>query len=126
MADRFTGKIKAYYTLVYRKYCVDELYDALFVNRIKDLGRACFSVDSRFIDGAVNLTAASTRGTATLSRLFDTHIVDGLVNFVGWINMKLNSVATSFQTGLIQRYALATVVGIVVIILIYYNGLLNF
>ena len=126
MADRFTGKIKAYYTLVYRKYCVDELYDALFVNRIKDLGRACFSLDSRFIDGAVNLTAASTRGTATLSKLFDTHIVDGLVNFVGWINMKLNRVATSFQTGLIQRYALATVVGIVVIILIYYNGLLNF
>jgi hypothetical protein len=58
--------------------------------------------------------------------LFDTYIVDGLVNFVGWINLKLNRVATSFQTGLIQRYMLAAVVGVVVIILIYYNGLLNF
>ena len=105
---------------------MDELYDALFVNRTKDLGRACFFLDSKFVDGAVNVTAASTRGTATLSRLFDTYIVDGLVNLVGWINMKLNRIATSFQTGLVQRYVLAAVVGIVVFILIYYNGLLNF
>jgi len=105
---------------------VDELYDALFVNRVKNLGNACFFIDSKFVDGAVNGTAATTRGTATLSKLFDTYVVDGLVNFVGWINMALNRVATSFQTGLIQRYVLVTVVGIVVFILIYYNGLLNF
>ena len=113
-------------SLVYRKYYVDELYDALFVNRTKDLGNACFFVDSKFVDGAVNGTAATTRGTATLSRLFDTYIVDGLVNLIGWINMRLNRIATSFQTGLVQRYALAAVFGIVVFILIYYNGLLEF
>jgi NADH:ubiquinone oxidoreductase subunit 5 (subunit L)/multisubunit Na+/H+ antiporter MnhA subunit len=74
----------------------------------------------------VNGTAATTRGTATLSRLFDTYVVDGLVNFIGWINMRLNRIATSFQTGLVQRYALAAVVGILVFILIFYNGLLGF
>jgi NADH-quinone oxidoreductase subunit L len=126
LADRVTAKIKSFYTLVYRKYCVDELYDALFVNRIKDLGRACFFLDSRFVDGAVNGTAATTRGTALLSKFFDTRVVDGLVNFVGWINMALNRIATSFQTGLVQRYALAAMVGIVVFILIYYNGLIHF
>jgi hypothetical protein len=31
----------------------------------------------------------------------------------------LNRIATSFQTGFIQRYALMTILGIVVIILIY-------
>jgi NADH-quinone oxidoreductase subunit L len=125
-ADRITAKIQGIYRLVYRKYCVDELYDALFVNRAKDIGNACFFVDSRFVDGTVNLAASTTRGTATLSRLFDTHIVDGLVNLVGWINMRLNRVVTSFQTGLVQRYALAAVFGIVVFILIYYNGLFSF
>jgi len=125
LADRVTAKIRGFYSLVYNKYYVDELYDALFVNRAKDLGRACFFVDSKFVDGAVNGTAATTRGTASLSRLFDKHVVDGLVNFVGWINMKLNRVFTSFQTGLVQRYALVAVLGIVVIILIYYNGLLT-
>jgi NADH-quinone oxidoreductase subunit L len=118
LADQVTAKIKGFYTLVYRKYCVDEVYDALFVNRIKDLGNVFYFVDSKF-DGLVNLTAALTRWTASLFKLFDSYVVDGLVNLVGWINMLMNRVVTSFQTGLIQRYVLITMVGIVVIILLY-------
>jgi NADH-quinone oxidoreductase subunit L len=125
LADRVTEKIRGLYNFVFRKYYVDELYDALFVNRAKDFGNACFFVDSKFVDGLVNLTAAATRGTSTLSKLFDTYVVDGLVNLIGWINMLLNRIATSFQTGQVQRYALMTLFGIVVIILIYYNGLLK-
>ena len=105
---------------------VDQLYDALFVNRTKDLGNALFFVDSKFVDGAVNGTAATTRGTAVVSGFFDKYVVDGLVNLVGGINMMLNRIATSFQTGLVQRYALAAVFGIVVIVLIYYNDLFRF
>jgi NADH:ubiquinone oxidoreductase subunit 5 (subunit L)/multisubunit Na+/H+ antiporter MnhA subunit len=82
-------------------------------------------VDSKFVDGAVNGTAAATRGTASLSRLFDKYVVDGLVNLVGWINMRLNRIVTSFQTGLVQRYALVAVLGVVVFVLIYHNGLLT-
>jgi NADH-quinone oxidoreductase subunit L len=124
LADRFADKIKGFYSLVYHKYYVDEIYDELFVNRIKDLGKACFFIDSRFVDGAVNGTAAVTRGFAALSRLFDIYIVDGLVNLVGRINMALNRVATSFQTGLVQRYALAAVFGIMIFILIFYSGVI--
>jgi len=125
VADRVTGKIKGLYNLVYHKYYVDQLYDALFVNRAKDLGRVCFFVDSHFVDGAVNGTAATTRGTASLSKLFDTYVVDGLVNLIGRVNLVLNRMVTSFQTGLVQRYALVAVFGIIVFILIYYNGLLT-
>lgn len=124
LADRVTQKIQGFYRTVYRKYYVDELYDALFVNRTKDLGRACFFVDSHFVDGAVNGTAATTRGSASLSRLFDIYVVDGLVNFIGWINMKLNRIATAFQTGLVQRYALATVAAISVLVVIYFNDVI--
>jgi len=125
MADRVAEKFKGFHRLVYRKYFVDEIYDALFVNRIKDLGRACFFVDSRFVDGAVNGTAATTRGAATLSRLFDTYVVDGLVDLAGWVNMRLNRIATSFQTGLVQRYSLSAIFGIVVFILIY-TGMIKY
>jgi len=125
LPDRVTQKIKGFYELVYHKYYVDELYDALFVNRAKDIGKACFFIDSKFVDGAVNGTATTTRATATLSRLFDKYIVDGLVNLVGGINMKLNRIFTSFQTGLVQRYALVAVLGVIVFILVYYNGLLT-
>jgi NADH-quinone oxidoreductase subunit L len=122
IADRFRGM----YALIHRKYYVDEIYDALFVNRTKNLGNACCFIDSNFVDGAVNGAAATTRGTATVSRIFDEYVVDGLVNFVGWVNMILNSFATSLQTGLVQRYALGAIVGIVIFVLIYYNGLFKF
>jgi NADH-quinone oxidoreductase subunit L len=105
---------------------VDELYDFLFVNRTKELANACYFVDSKFVDGAVNGTALTTKGTATVSGFFDKYVVDGLVNFVGWINMVLNGVATSLQTGLIQRYALGAVFGIVVFILFYFSEVLRF
>jgi len=91
-----------------------------------DLGNACFFVDSKFVDGAVNGTAATTRGTATVSRIFDKYIVDGLVNLVGWINMGLNRLATAIQTGLVQSYALGAIFGILVILLIYYNEIFRF
>jgi NADH-quinone oxidoreductase subunit L len=124
-ADRVVGRIKGLYNLVFHKYYVDEIYDAALVNRTKNLADACFFVDSKFVDGAVNGTAATTRGTATVSRLFDTYVVDGLVNFIGWINMAFNRVATSLQTGLVQRYALGALFGVVVFILIYYNDFMK-
>jgi NADH-quinone oxidoreductase subunit L len=123
-ADRIAGKIKGIYNLVYHKYFVDELYDATIVNRIKNLGSACFFLDSKLVDGSVNLTAKMTRGIAGLSKLFDAHFVDGTVNLIGRINMALNSLFTSFQTGQVQRYVLAAVLGILVFILIYYRGLI--
>ncbi len=124
--DRVTARIRNVYQLIYNKYYVDQLYDAMFVNRTKDLARGFYFVDSRFVDGAVNGTAATTRVTALLSGFFDKYVVDGLVNLVGWINMRLNRIATSFQTGLVQRYALAAVFGIIVFVLIYYNELFGF
>jgi NADH-quinone oxidoreductase subunit L len=126
LPERVTSKIQGLYRLVYQKYRIDELYDALFVNRTKDLANACFFVDSQFVDGAVNGAAATTRGTAVASKVFDKYVVDGLVNFVGWINMLLNRVATSLQTGLVQQYVLGAGVGILVFILIYFNDLFRF
>jgi NADH-quinone oxidoreductase subunit L len=123
--ERVTSKIQGLYRMVFNKYYVDELYDAVFVNRTKDLGNACFFVDSKFVDGAVNGTAVTTKGTAVVSGFFDKYVVDGLVNFVGWINMVLNRVATSLQTGLVQRYAFGTILGIVLFILLYYNDWLK-
>ncbi len=125
-AERITARIRAVYTTVYRKYYVDEIYDALFVNRTKNLGNGCFYFDSKFIDGfLVNGSAALTRGISEVSRLFDLYVVDGLVNLIGWINMQLSRLFKAFQTGQVQRYALVAVFGIVILILVYYKGLLG-
>ena len=50
--------------LLLNKYYVDEIYDALFVNRIKDLSIALGLVDAKIIDGI------GVDGAGWLSRFF--------------------------------------------------------
>ena len=94
LPKRIAERQKAFYTLVYNKYYIDELYQILFVNSLKRLGTG-------------------------LWRGFDDFIIDGTVNgiayFVGWISTVLRKI----QTGFVQNYALSMVVGGVVLAVYY-------
>ncbi len=105
--------------VIYNKFYVDELYDALFVNRAKDLGNALSAFDLAVIDGGVNGTAATTRGTATASSWFDKYVVDGLVNLQAWIVQTSSGILRRIQTGVIHNYALAVILGIVILSCLY-------
>jgi NADH-quinone oxidoreductase subunit L len=56
------------YRILLNKYYVDELYDALFVNRAKDVGNVAAAFDLAVVDGGVNGVGWSTRMTAEISR----------------------------------------------------------
>src|SRR6185295_2158429 len=56
-AARVSAQFKGLYTALSNKWYVDELYDALFVNRAKDLGRGLWRFDGKVVDGAVNGSA---------------------------------------------------------------------
>jgi NADH-quinone oxidoreductase subunit L len=106
--------------LVY-KYYVDEIYDALFVNRIKDLSTALGWVDAKIIDGVgVDGAGWLTRFFSRLSMWWDKWVVDGLVNFVGKLTESLSVPVRMFQTGVFSSYAMWILVG-VVILLGYYG-----
>ncbi|MEE8350525.1 MAG: NADH-quinone oxidoreductase subunit L, partial [Acidobacteriota bacterium] len=113
--ERFRGV----HRLVYNKYYLDETYDLLFVDRIKDTGRFLSAFDSNVVDGAVNGSAGITRIAAGISGLFDTHIVDRIVNLVAEICGFFGSVFGKLQTGLVQRYALFFVMGIILMVSLY-------
>src|SRR6266852_2217278 len=51
LPDQLASKWGGLYRLLYRKYYMDEIYDALFVNRAKDLGTTLATFDSNVIDG---------------------------------------------------------------------------
>ena len=90
-ADRMVERFRPLHTLVYNKYWIDELYDVLFVNSIVNFSRFLWrAFDEKVIDGIVNGVAEMVRGWAKEMRLV--------------------------QTGLVKDYALAMLVGIVVII----------
>ena len=112
MRERFHGL----YRVVYNKFYVDEAYDALFVNRCKNLGTWLSTFDIKVVDGLVNGSAAATRISAWISGQADIHIVDRLVNLTAEIVEFFSSVFRRLQTGLVQRYIAFFVLGLVLII----------
>jgi NADH-quinone oxidoreductase subunit L len=102
--------------VIENKYYVDEAYDLLFVNRAKGLGNKLSWFDAHLVDGLVNGSALMTRITSWLAGQADLHIVDRIVNLLGEITTLFSAVFRKLQTGLVQRYALTFVLGVVLII----------
>ena len=105
------------HNLLLHKYYVDEIYDALFVNRTKDLGTALGWFDGQIIDGlGVDGAGWLTRVFSRISMWWDKWIVDGLVNFVGWFPKFLSMPVRMFQTGVFSTYAVFILIGLAILL----------
>lgn len=103
------------YDLLYHKYYVDELYDALFVNRTKDLATTLGNFDVGIINGVgVDGWGWLARTVSTISMWWDKWIVDGLVNLAARIVWVLSFPTRMLQTGRVSRYALYMLLGVLV------------
>jgi NADH-quinone oxidoreductase subunit L len=117
--QQVAAKAGALYRMVLNKYYIDEIYDALFVNRTKDLGNAFAAFDLGVVDGAVNGVGWSTRMSGELSRLWDIYVIDGLVNTGAFLVKVMSYPVRVIQTGLVQNYAWMITLG-VLIFMVYY------
>ena len=108
MAERLAGT----HRLLTNKYYVDELYDATAVRGSMASARGLWRFDGGVVDGAVNGTGLTTRASAEGSQRIDKHVVDGIVNLIGRICREGSYGFRRVQTGLIQNYAFATLVGV--------------
>ncbi len=115
-ARRLAERYKTLYSVVVRKYFVDEFYGRVFVGGVLGLGRIADWIDRRVIDGLVDGAAALARGVSRLSIRFDEAVVDGAVNGVGRANLAASRLLRRLQTGFVYNYALAVVVGIALVI----------
>jgi NADH-quinone oxidoreductase subunit L len=112
-AERMAASWSGVHNLLYRKYYMDEIYDALFVNRTKDLASTLGAFDRTVIDGlGVDGSAWLTRFLSRVSIWWDTWIVDGLVNLSARIIWVFSFPVRLVQNGLVQSYALVIVVGV--------------
>jgi NADH-quinone oxidoreductase subunit L len=90
LPEKVVEKIPVVYDLVYNKYYMDEIYDATVVEPIKNGSDFLWhGVDEKVVDGAIN-------GSATT---------------VGWLSSHLRKL----ETGFVQNYALAILIGVVLI-----------
>jgi NADH-quinone oxidoreductase subunit L len=106
------------YRWVYNKYYVDELYQAVFVNGVLLLSRLGAAFDTYVIDTIVDGSAAVTRLVSWLEGLFDHYVIDGLVNGLATATMGVGDRFRQLQTGSINGYLYAIVVGVVVAIVV--------
>ncbi|HXW05553.1 MAG TPA: NADH-quinone oxidoreductase subunit L [Vicinamibacterales bacterium] len=92
LADAMAERFRALYNLLYNKYYVDELYDAVIVQPIKYLS-----------------TAALWKGA-------DAGLIDGSVNGIGHVVRGSSAVLRRLQTGSVRTYAASLFMGAVLIL----------
>jgi NADH-quinone oxidoreductase subunit L len=115
-AEREKKQYGSLYPVFLNKYYIDELYDALFVNRAKDSGVALWKFDGKVVDGVVNGSAGLSVEGALGSGWWDRWIVDGLVKFVGGFIKTLSWPLRLVETGYTQNYALVMILGVLIFI----------
>ena len=94
LPGKFVNSFKSAHRVVFNKWYVDEIYDALFVNATKRFATFCW-------------------------KGFDVVVVDGIVNGVGKLVNYCSNGLRYTQTGFVHNYALTMVVGVVVMVAIY-------
>jgi NADH-quinone oxidoreductase subunit L len=119
IAERVAAAASGGYSLLLHKYYIDEIYDALFVDRVKDLGSGLAAFDLDVVDGGVNGVGWFTRMSGELSRLWDIWVIDGLVNVTAFTVKLLSYPAKLLQTGLVQNYAWFITLGVLIFMAYY-------
>lgn len=95
LAAKMAERAGRFYTLVYNKFYIDEIY--LFITK-----KIIFNMISRPI------------------AWFDRHIVDGTMNAIAYVTVKTSYMIKGFQSGRLQQYALVFVFASIALSLIYY------
>jgi NADH-quinone oxidoreductase subunit L len=105
------------HNLLIHKYYVDEIYDALFVNRIKDLSTVLGFFDSKVIDGlGVDGAGWLARFASRISMWWDKWVVDALVNLLGGFPKVLSMPVRMFQTGVFSTYVVFMLIGLAILL----------
>ena len=102
---------------------MDQIYDAMFVNRVKDLALTLGSFDVGVINGiGVDGSGWLARVTSRISMVWDSWIVDGLVNLAARIVWVLSFPVRMLPTGRVSRYALFMLLGVMIFLGYYFRN----
>ncbi|MCD6580188.1 MAG: NADH-quinone oxidoreductase subunit L [Desulfuromusa sp.] len=91
LPGKFVARFEGAHRVIFNKWYIDELYDFVFVNPCKKIG-------------------------TFLWRGFDVKVVDGVVNGCAWVIKGIGTGLRYTQSGYLYNYAMAMVVGVVVIV----------
>ena len=118
--DTLRGMIGSVFTALEKKWWVDELYWAVFLNPYIALSKFLAEViDWRFWHDWLHdkvIVAGFNLGTRLLSLRIDLGIIDGVANGLATVTKGLAARMRLIQTGYVRNYALSVLIGVVVIL----------
>ncbi|MFN2200825.1 MAG: NADH-quinone oxidoreductase subunit L, partial [Caldilineaceae bacterium] len=107
------------WTLMYRKYYVDEFYNATVVAFTRGLSKFLYWVDDVWvIDPIVNFIGRLNVWWSWVLAAFDRLVVDGTVNGAGWVADRSGRVLRNIQDGHVQVYLLVALVALTIWLLL--------
>ena len=108
----------AFWTVVYNKYYVDEAYHALVVRPALFLAAFLSWFDQHVIDWLVNFVGWVARLFAAIDDAIDKYVVDGAVNGLGGLTREGGRVLRRIETGHIQTYLYGAALGSLLVVLL--------
>jgi NADH-quinone oxidoreductase subunit L len=104
------------YTLLERKYFLDDLYLRGIVRPIQyRISAVVYWTNQHILDGAVNAAAWLTRKLSLGIDQVDRRAVDGAVNGVAFSTVRTGGLLKYIQSGNVQRYAVFLFVGVAIL-----------
>jgi NADH-quinone oxidoreductase subunit L len=117
-ADLWAEKFSGIYRLLLNKYYVDELYDLIFVEPLKRLGKLLDWFDRTVIDGIVRGVGHLADGGAFLSTWIEKYIVYAGLNVIGYGNHLAAREGRKMQSGMVHHYAAIIITGLFLLALV--------
>jgi NADH-quinone oxidoreductase subunit L len=87
-------RLRTLYVLFFRRYFLDEIYYAIFLDGFRWLCHRLWRIDRKLIDGAVNRVAALVLRASAISSKVDDTVVDGAVNRVGALVLRASAISS--------------------------------
>lgn len=112
---KIADAIKPIYTVLWRKYYIDEFYHIVFIKTLHATVWVMGAFDLYIIDGIVNFFGTLTRFSAWIIGKFDNIVVDGAVNGTAWTTAFVGNVLSFFQTGKVRNYVFLAIIGILIL-----------
>ncbi len=95
-------RLRTVYVVLFRRYFLDEIYHAVFLDGFRRLCRLLWTLDARVIDGAVNGVVSLVRRASTAASRWDDTVIDGTVNGAATVVLHAGTVSVRVDERLVN------------------------
>lgn len=116
--EKVAARFGILYKLALNKWYFDELYEIVFIRPYYKVCDFMWSFDMLVIDGLVNFAGWLGLAVSVVNYWFDRYVVDGLVNGTGHLMMGTGRLLRFVQSGRLEHYAFLIAFGVVLIMIV--------